>query len=433
MNDFDVKLKNINEISVPLYSEKKLEKSTTVEFFQKLYTYPPNFLLKLDPPQKKNHLSINNLINLRKGKLLKCGGRKYDLFNYLNGFRNRVATSKHNASINAVAEKGDPFGSGSVYVILNKSGEIVLAKPVFGTFDQTFKNPLKNIKEKIYNFCGAFEDTKITRESKLGLFFMNKEDAEVYMKEILLKDYQGVSIGGVSVNCISLSSACDLMRGYHPSIDFRFIPDMQEVISLLEINRYTKNVVSIFSRCNESLDPILEQIYHLKDSTNVSLNSFYWDYLNNSNINFNSSVKSFLSQTHPSTWSGVPIYLVNARGSREEKIVYVFFTCLDAENFVNSKKQYVDSFNNGYDLKNWVEFPTQPIWYRPEILVGNFENFFECLYKTENPNESPYKFYFRFGRVEEQEFRLPFHKKYQEDVLRKFRVVKSVCSTWLYR
>ena len=45
-----------------------------------------------------------------------------------------------------------------IYVILNSWGEIVLAMPVFGTFNQSVRNPLINIKEKItiiqvYRLC----------------------------------------------------------------------------------------------------------------------------------------------------------------------------------------------------------------------------------------------------------------------------------------
>lgn len=40
---------------------------------------------------------------------------------------------------------------------------------------------------------------------------------------------------GLSVNCIGLNSAYRITREHHPGVDFRFVPDYQEVKTLLKV------------------------------------------------------------------------------------------------------------------------------------------------------------------------------------------------------
>ena len=64
------------------------------------------------------------------------------------------------------------------------------------------------------------------------------------------------------------------MCEHHQDFDFRFVPDMQEIISLLETNRYTQNTMSVVNSSNKPLDHILEKIDRQEDS----VTNFYWDY-----------------------------------------------------------------------------------------------------------------------------------------------------------
>ena len=64
-------------------------------------------------------------------------------------------------------------------------------------------------------------------------FFMNRQDAENYLKEVARSDFEGTQTVGLSIHCISLDSAYKITREYHPGIDFRFVPNFNEVKELL--------------------------------------------------------------------------------------------------------------------------------------------------------------------------------------------------------
>ena len=396
---------SVSQNSANLQSENLLQKSTTVEFFKTLYNYPPNFRLKLN---------INNTEETSyKKRPVKIVHKKpkYNLFNYLDGFNNKIVTSKKFQIQDLTPQN---FDSVPVYVILNGSEEIVLGKTMLSNSNQLTKEPILNINRKIYDLSGSFEDNSLTRESHLGLFFLNKRDAEAYMKELLIKDSRGVDIQGVSINCISLLSAYNLMCDHHPGFDFRFVPDMHEVISLLETNRYTKNTMSVVNSSNKPLDLILEKIDQLKDP----ITTFYWDHLSNSDIH------NSLSGNYSYAWSGVPTYLVN---EPKTKTTYVFLSYSESKKFVDLRGKDIEGINKGY------EFETLPISKDFSIRVASLENLLEFWSDCENTTKSDPKFVIYYGENrKEVAFKSGLYKQYQEAFLRKCRMVNSFWSTMLY-
>jgi len=396
---------SVSQNSANLQSENLLQKSTTVEFFKTLYNYPPNFRLKLN---------INNTEETSyKKRPVKIVHKKpkYNLLNYLDGFNNKIVTSKKFQIQDLTPQN---FDSVPVYVILNGSEEIVLGKTMLSNSNQLTKEPTLNINRKIYDLSGSFEDNSLTRESHLGLFFLNKRDAEAYMKELLIKDSRGVDIQGVSINCISLLSAYNLMCDHHPGFDFRFVPDMHEVISLLETNRYTKNTMSVINSSNKPLDLILEKIDQLKDP----ITTFYWDHLSNSDIH------NSLSGNYSYAWSGVPTYLVN---EPKTKTTYVFLSYSESKKFVDLRGKDIEGINKGY------EFETLPISKDFSIRVASLENLLEFLSDCENTTKSDPKFVIYYGENrKEVAFKSGLYKQYQEAFLRKCRMVNSFWSTMLY-
>lgn len=396
---------SVSQNSANIQSENLLQKSTTVEFFKTLYNYPPNFRLKLN---------INNTEETSyKKRPVKIVHKKpkYNLFNYLDGFNNKIVTSKKFQIQDLTPQN---FDSVPVYVILNGSEEIVLGKTMLSNSNQLTKEPTLNISRKIYDLSGSFEDNSLTRESHLGLFFLNKRDAEAYMKELLIKDSRGVDIQGVSINCISLLSAYNLMCDHHPGFDFRFVPDMHEVVSLLETNRYTKNTMSVINSSNKPLDLILEKIDQLKDP----ITTFYWDHL------FNSDIHNSLSGNYSYAWSGVPTYLVN---EPKTKTTYVFLSYSESKKFVDLRGKDIEGINKGY------EFETLPISKDFSIRVASLENLLEFWSDCENTTKSDPKFVIYYGENrKEVAFKSGLYKQYQEAFLRKCRMVNSFWSTMLY-
>ena len=393
----------VNKNSAHLNSENNLQKSTTIEFLKTLYNYPPNFHLKLENSQKPNYKNTGK-ISIEK--------RKYTPSDYINGFKCKIKVSDFLQTQNDLLTY---FNSVPVYVILNGSGEIVLGKTMLNNFSQIGK---KSINEKIYNFCGAFEDGKVTRESNLGLFFLNKKDAEIYMKELIIKDIQGVGIQGVSIHCTSLVSAYRLMCEHHPGFDFRFVPDIQEVISLMETNRYTRNTMAVINSSNEPLDLILEKLDQLKDP----ITSFYWDHLANSD-NYPNLPINYSKQNDLDAWSGTPIYFVNLP---HEKTTTLFLSYSKAKNYLNRirKKVRTETVNKGYS-----SFETFPIAKNSAIQVANLENFFDIYLQTKLPMP---EFSGRYDDQKEIPFNVPYRKKWQQTILRKCRIINSFWSTMLY-
>jgi len=399
----------VGQNSATLQSETLLQKSTTVDFLKTLYSYPPSF-----------HLKLNNLQEIKKGKINKISDRtrkqKYNLSNYVDGFKNKIVTSNKFQANNLTPKY---FNSVPVYVILNGSGEIVLGKTMLSNSNQLTKEPISNLNGKIYDLCGSFEDNNLTRESHLGLFFLNKKDAEAYMKELLLKDSRGVDIQGVSINCISLVSAYNLMCEHHPGFDFRFVPDMQEVISLLETNRYTRNTMSVINSSNRPLDLILEKIDRLEDP----ITTFYWDHLSNSNT-YNKLLINYSSKNDFYDWSGVPTYLIN---EPKNKTTYIFLNYSEAKKFVDTRKEDIESLNKGY------EFEALPVSKDFSIQVTSLENLLEFWSNFENGTKGDKKFVVCSNENQKEvPFKYSLVKQYQQAFLRKCRMVNSFWATILY-
>ena len=94
--------------------------------------------------------------------------------------------------------------------------------------------------KNLYDFCGFFFDSKNEKKQQFGLFFMNRLDAETYLKAIAQSDIDGTQTVGLSINCIGLDSAYKITREYHPKLIFVFVPDLKEVQNFL--TNYIKNL-----------------------------------------------------------------------------------------------------------------------------------------------------------------------------------------------
>jgi hypothetical protein len=62
---------------------------------------------------------------------------------------------------------------------------------------------------------------------------MSYNDAKLYLKEIAKTDTEGTKTYGLSISCFGLDFAYRVIREYHPGIDFRIIPDLDEMQKLL--------------------------------------------------------------------------------------------------------------------------------------------------------------------------------------------------------
>jgi hypothetical protein len=254
----------------------------------------------------------------------------YPRSKYLDGFIDRVNSS--NSFLKKTQKIQTSIANVPIFVVLNGQGEIVLSKP-----SKVLNSKVSNnyFKEKLYDLCGAF-DPQIEKKSEIGLFFMNYLDAEKYFKEVARSDFEGTQTLGLSINCISLSSAYKITREHHPGIDFRFAPDFREVKQLLN------NI--------GTSDQIVENEQYQLRFRPRQVNEM--PYLNKlGNLLFPLPHYSFLQRNE--YFKGVPIYIVQLSDSPRNFLVEQCFNTLGYLDTAYSRCiQYLD-FMAGFG-HNWV-------------------------------------------------------------------------------
>nr|BDA98673.1 hypothetical protein [Rhodomonas sp. NIES-1730] len=117
-----------------------------------------------------------------------------------------------------------------IYTVINGYNEIVIASPR--------SMPPQNSLEWLYD---KYYDSFLWKEDKgsvsLGLFFVNKEDAESYLQEICKKDPKGAENIGLSVKTVGLDTFYELNRTSKPKMQARLVADLEEIDLLL--NEYS--------------------------------------------------------------------------------------------------------------------------------------------------------------------------------------------------
>lgn len=124
-----------------------------------------------------------------------------------------------------------------IYTVVNGYNEIVIASPR--------SMPPKNSIEWLYD---KYYDNFLWKEDKgavsLGLFFVNREDAETYLQEVCKKDPKGAEDIGLSVKSVGLDTFYELNRTSKPRVQARLIADLEEIDLLL--NNYSSSNILNF-------------------------------------------------------------------------------------------------------------------------------------------------------------------------------------------
>jgi hypothetical protein len=120
-----------------------------------------------------------------------------------------------------------------IYTVVNGYNEIVIASPR--------SMPPKNSIEWLYD---KYYDHFLWKEDKgsvsLGLFFVNKEDAETYLQEVCKKDPKGAEEIGLNVKAVGLDTFYELNRTSKPRMQAKLIADLEEIDLLLNEYNYNK-------------------------------------------------------------------------------------------------------------------------------------------------------------------------------------------------
>lgn len=224
--------------------ESNIKDSKVVNFFELLYSYPAKYKikwnaldeLKEDLSLPANYETLENNFPFIEGiddwffSAQKEEIKSKSLYN-LRELREGFLDKRYSSTFYSKKTKSiqQALSSVPIYVVLNGLNEIVLNKPRNFEDSQTAN---KYIKQTIYDYCGAF-DSSLEKRQQSGFFFMNRSDAETYLQEIAKSDMNGTETVGLSLHCISLTSAYNITREHHPGIDFRIVPDLHEVKNLL--------------------------------------------------------------------------------------------------------------------------------------------------------------------------------------------------------
>lgn len=236
-------------ISTEFETNTQKKESRTIEFFKDLYTYPPKFKIIWDNLDElntdtfleknfgvlKHSLPFIDIVQdvtqrLTNSDFVEAEESRYLARDYIDGYINKsLSENFYRTKTNSIQ---DSLKNVPVYAVFNGRGEIVLAQT------NNFYAGKNLVSEKLYDLCGAF-DVRFTKNTGLGLFFMNQNDAEIYLKEIAKSDSFGTKVVGLSVHCIGLDSAYRITRNFTPNTDFRFVPHIGEIQSLLtqQINK----------------------------------------------------------------------------------------------------------------------------------------------------------------------------------------------------
>jgi hypothetical protein len=109
-----------------------------------------------------------------------------------------------------------------VFSVVNGLGEIIVSSP------RSLKTP--NFFDWVYEkYFNNFIWEKDEGPVNLALYFMNEEDAELYLHEICLGDPKGVKEYGLSIQCSGLDKYYHLNKTAPPKTQIKLVADLKEI------------------------------------------------------------------------------------------------------------------------------------------------------------------------------------------------------------
>nr|WKK50253.1 hypothetical chloroplast RF80 [Ochrosphaera neapolitana] len=267
-----------------------LKEVKTRKFLRNLYTYPPKIVIKADSLKTASPV-------IRTRKPFTLGNEKFSnptkhasstIVKKTKNYQNRVFTSSFYNKETAPLQKS--LEKIPVWTVLNGQKEIVLSSP---SLQVNNSNP---INPAIDNFCGREKGRKVNSNTKLGLFFLSREDAIRYLEGIIKTDPQDVNQAGLSLHCLGLDCAYDIIKQHHPTIDFKIVPDLRELIRLLYRN--LKHDSFIFDYRQNQIHRAIRQVPILPRVGNLPLDKLS---------------PFFSTAQNRDYYKGVPLYLIQCK------------------------------------------------------------------------------------------------------------------------
>lgn len=288
-----------NKTESKIQSKKTVQKefnknSKVADYFDHIYSYPPKIKIKWDViDELKEDLFIGSNYGVLEHSFPfvdfienwffnelpeEAVSENYKISQYSDGFLNKINSSNFFLKKTKVIQTA--LSNIPVFVLVNGQGEIQLSKPSNVLGSKTINSYLN---EKVYDISGAF-DPLVEKKLRLGLFFLDQLDAEKYLNEVARSDFEGTQTVGLSIHCIGLDSAYKITREHHPGIDFRFVPNFNEVKELL-VNNIGKSDMIVedeqqqlrFRHRNYNLFPYLKKLgaYFSPTSSFLQRNEYF--------------------------------------------------------------------------------------------------------------------------------------------------------------
>ena len=224
------------------------KESDVVYFLEDLYTYPPKIKIQwnqLDLVEESDNLSPNKIVNHLPNKSF-FGVRDYmDKVTSFDVYSKKMKFLKQTL-------KDVP-----VYVIVNGRTEIVVASTRSkkfhshtaissgfnlekGGFQETGVAQKSFSKSKAYK--PTLDKALSTKSKKFGFIFLDPTEAQLYLDTMVLRSErkfhhrrdQSIDKVGLSIHCIGLDTAYSLLARSSSNVDFRFVPSLTALKTLLE-------------------------------------------------------------------------------------------------------------------------------------------------------------------------------------------------------
>jgi hypothetical protein len=400
---------NITEGSFDVTTSKA--GTATETFFDNLYSYPPKFTIKWDALDELNEdllleqnygvleHSIPGMDFIQDwffpNKPSSAVGNEYTRADIIKGYLdNRYSSKFYKSKTKEIQTK---LASIPVFVIVNGYNEIIVTQPSHNLGRKTSTALFK----KLLAQSSDASDLYAEKGKQLGFFFLSPKDAKFYQNEIVKADSSGSNLLGLSIHCIGLDVAYRITREYHPGIDFRFIPNFQEIQTLLTKRLNTNNLIfeegqqqmrfrprsvniipsvgkighflspnTSFLQKDEYFKGVPIYIVQVAKQQKFMILSRYYNIMGQLDSFYGGFVRYFdkcIGFGHNWLMQGS----ITEGGTSSNYTNYVFFDQTQAEKFIKSKGSFIGRFS-GSRISNVERFVR-----RPKIYAYNLEDFLE--------------------------------------------------------
>ena len=210
------------------------------------------------------------------------------------------------------------FNNLPVFTVSNNLGQMIISE-----LPEGFQSRHKKIS--------SVSDERSTQYLYHGWFFINHRDAKEYMEHII--QIYGLKNNSLKIFTCNISTLYKIMSKFNHKIEFRLIPDLQEISKLIKKYRYSKNI-EFHANQQYSKKSFRGQPIYLFNQEDI----MGYDYIDK-NKKKNTYDLAFTNyDTAVSTWNKINYELVNKQKDRNPSLLVYNLEDFITTNF-NSKSK----------------------------------------------------------------------------------------------